>query len=186
MSENPEIFILEAQQGHAKLLSELSRKTFFEAYASSNTPENMALYLNSNFFESTFAEQIANENDHFLIALGNLIPVGYAHLRREVDPKITANQNSVELVRFYVDQKWHGKGVAHLIMKECLRWSFKQGFNEIWLGVWEKNPRAQAFYKKWGFEQVGVHPFHFGDEIQVDYTFMRRLDSHGAELPITG
>ena len=30
---------------------------------------------------------------------------------------------------------------------------------KIWLGVWEKNENAIAFYKKMGFVQTGVHSF---------------------------
>jgi ribosomal protein S18 acetylase RimI-like enzyme len=38
----------------------------------------------------------------------------------------------------------------------------------VWLGVWEKNEAAIAFYKKMGFEEAGRHSFRMGDELQTD------------------
>jgi ribosomal protein S18 acetylase RimI-like enzyme len=40
--------------------------------------------------------------------------------------------------------------------------------------VWEHNPRAIAFYRKWGLEVVGEHVFMMGDDPQRDL-LMRRV-----------
>ena len=45
----------------------------------------------------------------------------------------------------------------------------------MFLGVWEHNPRAQAFYRKWGFERVGEHVFQMGDDPQIDWWMVRTL-----------
>jgi ribosomal protein S18 acetylase RimI-like enzyme len=42
------------------------------------------------------------------------------------------------------------------------------GGRTLWLGVWERNPRAIAFYTKCGFADVGEHAFVFGTEQQSD------------------
>jgi ribosomal protein S18 acetylase RimI-like enzyme len=42
------------------------------------------------------------------------------------------------------------------------------GGRTLWLGVWERNPRAIAFYTKCGFVDVGAHAFFFGTEEQSD------------------
>ena len=38
----------------------------------------------------------------------------------------------------------------------------------VWLGVWEKNVNAIAFYEKMGFKQAGQHLFQIGNELQSD------------------
>ena len=38
----------------------------------------------------------------------------------------------------------------------------------LWLGVWEDNPRAIAFYKKYDFTVVGEHIFTVGTDPQRD------------------
>jgi len=46
---------------------------------------------------------------------------------------------------------------------------------KIWLGVWEKNENALAFYNKMGFVQTGTHFFYMGDEEQTDIIMMKTL-----------
>ena len=43
-----------------------------------------------------------------------------------------------------------------------------RGAKTLWLGVWEKNDRARAFYAKCGFADVGEHIFLFGTDPQTD------------------
>ena len=45
----------------------------------------------------------------------------------------------------------------------------------MWLGVWERNWRAQAFYRKWEFTVVGDHVFLLGSDAQTDLLMERRL-----------
>jgi ribosomal protein S18 acetylase RimI-like enzyme len=43
----------------------------------------------------------------------------------------------------------------------------------VWLGVWERNPKAIAFYKKFGFREVGAHVFPLGSDPQRDVVMAR-------------
>jgi ribosomal protein S18 acetylase RimI-like enzyme len=38
----------------------------------------------------------------------------------------------------------------------------------VWLGVWEKNPKAIRFYKKNGFVEFDKHIFKLGTDEQTD------------------
>ena len=49
----------------------------------------------------------------------------------------------------------------------------QRGSTTAWLGVWEHNPRAIAFYRKWGFTPVGEHCFAVGDDPQRDVILER-------------
>ena len=51
----------------------------------------------------------------------------------------------------------------------------RRGARELWLGVWERNARAQAFYRKCGFEKVGTQIFVVGTDPQTDHVMMRNL-----------
>lgn len=46
---------------------------------------------------------------------------------------------------------------------------------KIWLGVWERNENAIAFYQKMGFVQTGSHSFYMSDEEQVDFIMTKTL-----------
>jgi ribosomal protein S18 acetylase RimI-like enzyme len=76
------------------------------------------------------------------------------------------------LLRFYVDRAWHGRGVAHTLMAVFAA-ARARGAQTLWLGVWEHNARAIAFYHRHGFEDVGSHEFVLGTDRQIDRLMAR-------------
>jgi ribosomal protein S18 acetylase RimI-like enzyme len=64
-------------------------------------------------------------------------------------------------------------------MQACLTEAESAGCDLIWLGVWEHNPRAIGFYRKWGFRQVGAQRFQLGAELQTDLVMARQVASNG-------
>jgi ribosomal protein S18 acetylase RimI-like enzyme len=54
------------------------------------------------------------------------------------------------------------------------------GARTLWLGVWERNPRAIAFYRKAGFVDVGSQLFVVGTDPQTDRLMERSLASDAA------
>ncbi len=88
-------------------------------------------------------------------------------------PECVSGVRPVELVRFYLLQEWIGKGFGARLMQACVDEGQRRGADVIWLGVWEHNARAIAFYQKWGFAIVGTHNFQLGTELQQDYIMQR-------------
>jgi ribosomal protein S18 acetylase RimI-like enzyme len=94
--------------------------------------------------------------------------VGYALLRRGVSPPDIPLDGPVEIYRFYVDAPAHGTGVAQRLMAESLDAAQDLGGRRVWLGVWERNARAIAFYMKCGFRDIGTQYFQLGGDRQTD------------------
>jgi ribosomal protein S18 acetylase RimI-like enzyme len=101
--------------------------------------------------------------------------VGYFQLQEgSADPSITG-KNPLQIKRFYVDALHHGQGVAFAMMNEVIRLSQTKKFQTLWLGVWESNDRAIAFYRKWGFLEVGDIIFYVGTDPQRDLILQKLL-----------
>ena len=79
----------------------------------------------------------------------------------------------MELKRFYIDRAWQGAGLAQALMRATLDAAIVSGARTLWLGVWEHNPRAIAFYRKFGFVEVGMHDFMLGRDRQTDLIMAR-------------
>jgi len=77
----------------------------------------------------------------------------------------------------YVAAAWHGRGVARALMAAAAAEAERRGAQTLWLGVWERNARAQAFYRKWNFRDVGEHIFQLGADRQRDILMERSLKS---------
>ena len=74
----------------------------------------------------------------------------------------------IELARFYLDATFHGHGFAQQLMAAALDEARRRSAGTVWLGVWEKNLRTTAFYRKAGFIDVGSRTFMLGSDAQTD------------------
>ena len=143
----------------AAVLAALGEKTFIDAFAADNTPENLSLFIAQNYSEAKQAREIADPERRIFIAWENDQAVGYSHLRLGNAEGCIRGPNPIEMVRLYVDRAWHGRGVAHQLMEHAISVAAGLDRKTLWLGVWERNLRAQAFYRKCGFREVGSHVF---------------------------
>jgi ribosomal protein S18 acetylase RimI-like enzyme len=155
-------------------LTEFARRTFEETFAPQNTPENMRAYLDEAFNETRQAEELADPERVTLVAEDNGVVIGYAQLRRADSPPCVTERYSIELVRLYVDRTLQGRGLARELMQAAEEHARSRA-QAVWLGVWEHNPRAIAFYAKCGFERVGTHHFKLGSDVQTDHIMVKRL-----------
>ncbi len=172
---NSSIIIRRANPGDAELLAHLGRQTFADSFGDVNTPENMAAYLAASFSLEKQAAELAEPGTTFLIARIGEEVVGYTRLQAGPAEACVQGPRPIELVRIYAVKTWIGRGGGTALMRASLEEAARQGYQTIWLGVWEHNPRAIAFYEKWGFKKVGTHSFQLGDERQIDWIMERAV-----------
>src|SRR6266404_4950041 len=129
------VSIREARLSDAQALLELATRTYYETFAPLNTPENMRAYMSSAFTPSQFEADLRDPSAIFLLVEIDGKLGGYAKLRASEIPACIVGEAPVELVRFYVDQPWHGSGVASKMMQACLGEAQRRGFRTVYLGV---------------------------------------------------
>lgn len=170
------VHIRVAEPSDNTLLAELGARTFFDTFAQDNTPADMAAYLAASFGPQKQADELADPLTTFLIAEIDRTAVGYARLRLSPPPAAITGRRPLEIVRFYSDKAWIGRGVGVALMTACLELAAKQSRDTIWLDVWERNARAIAFYRKWGFALVGTQTFQLGSDLQNDLLMQRAVE----------
>jgi ribosomal protein S18 acetylase RimI-like enzyme len=178
MNPEPTIHNHTIRRGTAKdagLLAELGARTFSETFADDNTPEDMAAYLSSSFSREQQSAELADPHCSFLIAEADGVAVGYAMLRSGSAVDGVTGDEPIELVRLYVSRESLGSGVGVALMQACIAEARQRGYKTLWLGVWEHNHRAQAFYRKWNFHDVGTYVFHLGEDLQTDILMQRSI-----------
>lgn len=175
MTQIPNVTIRRGTRADAVLLSELGARTFSETFAADNTPEDLAAYVATSFNVQQLTAQLEDPASTFLIAEVNGNAAGYARLHDGEPVKGVEGAKPVELVRLYVLREWLGRGIGEQLMLACLDEAREAGYETIWLGVWERNARAQAFYRKWNFRTVGEHIFPLGADLQRDLVMERPL-----------
>jgi diamine N-acetyltransferase len=165
--------IRRAEEDDALALSVLAEATFRAAFAELNTAANMQLHCVANYGQALQLAEIRESNRETWVAELDGRLVAYAQLQFDAALPVISGERSAEIQRFYVEASHHGAGLAHQLMAQVLARADAAGYGVVWLGVWERNARALAFYKKCGFEVVGEHIFKVGDDLQRDL-LMRR------------
>lgn len=173
--QDPAPNIRRASNEDAKLLADLGARTFEETFSKDNSPEDMAAYLAASFSVARLTEELTDPLSVFFVAEVDGSAAGYAKLHSGEVSAGVEGQRPIELVRLYVSQEWFGREVGPALMRRCIDEARELGFQTIWLGVWERNHRAQAFYRKWDFCEVGEHIFQLGSDPQRDVVMQRAI-----------
>lgn len=156
-------------------LSTFARRAFDETFAADNDPADMAQYLAEAFSPGKQEAELSNARRTCLLAEVHGTLAGYACVVDGAANDAVAAVHPVELERFYVDQRWHGRGIAAQLMDAVLRVARGLDGDALWLGVWERNAKAIRFYEKQRFERVGAQTFCLGSDVQHDDVMRRPL-----------
>jgi GNAT superfamily N-acetyltransferase len=159
----------------AGALATFGERVFRDAFAAENRPADLDMYVGMAYGVTQQAAELSDPRITTLIAEVDGRLAGFAQLRPGKTPPCVAGTAPIELWRFYVDRPLQGRGVARVLMDALLEAAHARGAETIWLGVWERNPRAQAFYGKCGFLDVGQQEFRLGSDRQIDRVMSRRL-----------
>lgn len=160
--------IRRATPADASVLSDFARRVFDESFGADNTPEDMATYLASAFSPDKQRAELEHPRRVCLLVELDGAIIAYANVRDGSVHDAVAAERPAELERFYVDRRWHGCGIAAPLMHAVRTVATEWACDVLWLGVWERNPRAIRFYEREGFKRVGAHTFWLGSDLQHD------------------
>jgi diamine N-acetyltransferase len=175
------VTIRRAVAADAVSVAALAESSFRETFAADNSQVNIDLHCVQNFGPEIQKREIADPLWITLLAETDGSLAGFAQLRLAQTSGCVAGTQPAELHRIYVSGQWHGRGVARDLMREVIRAAAEEHSDCVWLGVWERNPRAIAFYRKHGFRVVGDHSFMVGQDSQRDLILAARIEDIGHE-----
>jgi len=158
------------------MLRKVAIETFIEAFAEFNTAENMEAFLKEAYHPDTLEKEWSEKGSITYLAWEENHPIGFVRLRLNDEVEKDLGKNTIELQRLYIHPDHQGRKIGSLLMEQVVDYSRKQGYDWIWLGVWERNFKAQEFYAKWGFEKFSEHVFRMGDDPQVDWLLRKRTN----------
>ena len=172
-----------AEHADAARVSAFLSREFSATFAADNTASDMAMYLAQTFSDESQSSEIADPHGPYLLfeiereidgAMDTDL-AGIARLRIGSHDAQVVSTSPLEIQRFYVSGAWHGRGIAHRLMDECVARATAVGATTIWLGVWDQNTRAIRFYEKCGFVDVGTATFVLGTDPQNDRVMARSI-----------
>ncbi|MBL7977711.1 MAG: GNAT family N-acetyltransferase [Bacteroidetes Order II. Incertae sedis bacterium] len=160
----------------ATLLSQLAEQTFREAFEAIYDPEDCRRVIASSYNVPKLQNELADPHVHVWLAFSANEAIGYLQL--EPDKRIPGVSGSrpLWLHRIYLKKAWTGQRVGRLLMEKALHYAEEQGHDVLWLTVWDQNPGAVRYYKRWGFRKTGYVNFPLGSENPpTDYLMQRDI-----------
>lgn len=148
-------------------LRKISIQTFTETFSEYNSEANMRKYISENLSITKLTSEFENPGSSFYLVSYNEKVIGYLKLNAG-SAQTEPNNNALEIERIYVQQEFHGKKVGLCLFEKAKTIALENHYDYIWLGVWEKNTKAIAFYQKLGFVEYDQHAFVLGDDEQTD------------------
>jgi len=170
-----------ARPGDAADLAELAAATFPLACPPGSTPQDQQTFVTRELSRPAFERYLADGTRTVLVAQGDDGSLeGYtmlvAGMPADADVRSALSLwPTVELSKCYVRPHRHGAGVADRLMLASLDDARARHAVGCWLGVNQLNVRAQRFYHRHGFQQVGTKHFRVGSRLEDDFVLERAL-----------
>lgn len=170
------IAIEPAVPADAEALSRFAEATFVATFGSLYDPADLSLFLSTWNPPDRVRAQIADPGYGIGVVRGaGGAILGYIKMGA-LDFDLPADQptdGATELHQLYVGGEAQGTGVAAALMNWGMAWARKRG-SILYLSVFTDNHRAQKFYRRYGFVDVGRNAFRVGNHVDEDRFF--RLD----------
>lgn len=165
-----------ARDADADALSQFAEAAFVATFGHIYDPADLATFLAEWNPPDRIRAQIADPD--WTIALvrdADAAILGYIKLG-PIDfdlPEGQPAEGATELHQLYLSEAAKGSGVAAALMQWGIAWA-RDRASILYLSVFTENHRAQAFYRRYGFVDVGRNAFRVGNHIDEDRIW--RLD----------
>lgn len=163
----------------AAVIAELASASFALACPPGTRQADLEAYIGSELTPARFRTHLADPaRSTFLAELGDRL-AGYVMVGTDAPPAAVVAARPMELCKLYVRAEHHGQGIADLLMDAAKQAALRAHHDALWLGVFQRNARALAFYRRHGFEVVGEQRFLVGSDPQEDYIMRCMLPASG-------
>jgi ribosomal protein S18 acetylase RimI-like enzyme len=157
-------------------LRNIAWQTYDDTFRHLNDPANMDAYLASAFTREKLQAELGNPHSTFFFLLSEGAVAGYLKVNDAAAQTDLHDPQSLELERIYVKRDFQGLGLGKALLGKAMEVARERKRTFVWLGVWEKNGNAIAFYKKMGFSRIGTHDFYMGSERQTDLIMKKGVE----------
>lgn len=169
------INIKSVEAAELEMLQQITELTFRQTFAKDNAQENIDEYVATSLSVEKLTEELQNANSEFYFAFKNNQIAGYLKVNRNEAQTELKDKNLLEIERVYVLNQHQREGIGKALCLKAIQLAAKYSSEFIWLGVWERNHSAIAFYKSMGFTEFDRHVFQLGTEAQTDIMMKRQV-----------
>lgn len=157
-------------------LQSISINTFYDAFKDQNSTEVMEAYLKKAFDMDQLQSEMNHPQTTFYFVYQNEELAGYLKLNTGAAQSEAMGKEALEIERIYLVGAYQKNGLGKQLIRFSEETAKSLKLSKVWLGVWERNERAIAFYERLGFIRFSTHSFFMGEEEQTDYLLEKTLE----------
>ncbi|MEK4048492.1 MULTISPECIES: GNAT family N-acetyltransferase [Bacillus] len=169
------VTFIPCNEQHIEELQKVGIDTFIETFQNQNKAEHIDVYVKTAFHPNQLLKELHHPSSQFYFVQVNGEVAGYLKLNMDDAQSEEMGSEALEIERIYIKQSFQKQGLGRYLINQAFEIAKKYHKRDVWLGVWEHNKAAIAFYQKLGFVQTGVHAFLMGDEEQLDFIMTKTL-----------
>lgn len=156
-------------------LQQISIETFSDTFGAENKQEDLDNYLQSAYNQEKLKKEVSDPNSDFQLIYYNDELAGYIKLNVNESQTELKDINALEVERIYIRTVFHRLGLGKKLINYAFEQAESQNKSYVWLGVWEHNTGAIAFYNKQGFTVFSEHIFKLGNDPQRDVLMKKEM-----------
>ncbi|OCN05182.1 hypothetical protein A4S06_02020 [Erysipelotrichaceae bacterium MTC7] len=167
--------IKEVKVEQVSFLRELAITTLYETFYTEEKAKNLKDYVHEAYDIDVLVDSLQDEYSHTFFIYCKQEIAGYLKVNVHTSQSEPMGDDGFEIQRIYILKKFKGLGLERILMDVSISLAkfYKKSF--VWLGVWEHNYAAQAFYKTFGFDKVSEHDFAMGDLVETDWILKKEI-----------
>ncbi len=169
------VSIRDATLGDGQALADIGRETFFETFGHLYPKEDADYFAQERFSLARTRQDIGEAGRFIKLAFEGQALMGFLDCGPVKLPIDSPVDSGLEVYRLYLRAPAHGRGLAQTLMDIAIAWAREQGAKSLFLGVYCDNARAQAFYRKYGFEIIGAYQFKVGNTLDDERIMKLKL-----------
>ncbi|WP_425956469.1 GNAT family N-acetyltransferase [Xylanimonas sp. McL0601] len=186
-----DVVVRPAQASEAAEVAWLAATSFPLACPPGTPVEEMARHIAAHLAPADFRGWVRSPEHTLLVAVRDDQLVGYALLHLGVPTGVEAasvlarvtgsDGPAVQLSKLYAHPLARGSGSSSALMSGAVEAAAQlasaNGYPDglpLWLGTSAQNVRAQAFYRKHGFDVVGTRTYDVGGQLHDDVVMLHR------------
>ncbi|QTU83288.1 GNAT family N-acetyltransferase [Carnobacteriaceae bacterium zg-C25] len=156
-------------------LQHIASKTFVDTFGKDNTAEDMKKHVETAYHLDKLSRELQEDQSQYYFLMVDDGVAGYLKLNWGTAQSEEMGEQTLEIQCLYVDVAFKRQGYGKQMMDFAISKAKELGKTSVWLGVWERNTAAIAFYQSVGFEQNGAHSFWVGDDEQIDWIMEKKV-----------
>lgn len=167
--------IREATMADARAISRLCISGFSYIHESGFDPGDLTAICEELFSEEPLRTDMF-QSDRFYLVLDT--QDGVKGCLRMAPPSLhdaKFDRGAFELSRFYIDENVRSGGWGSKMLSLANKRTRSMGFERSWLHVFIPNIRAQQFYQRHGYQEMGQETLYYRNSAPTGYVMMKDL-----------